>query len=53
MAVQNAKQLNVYIKDCGYMAAEHHKQLTSTCQEVGRMLGAMIQEPDGFLLHKA
>ena len=41
-----------FARDCGYLSTENHKRLTNTCQQVGKMLGAMIQEPDGFLLPK-
>ena len=35
--------------DAGYLTADEHLELTSLCSEVGRMLGAMIQNPDPFL----
>jgi four helix bundle protein len=34
----------------GYITAELHRDLTSVCCEIGRMLGAMIQNPGPFLL---
>lgn len=37
-------------KDCLYSTREEHKALTSLCEEVGKMLGAMIGAPDKFLL---
>jgi four helix bundle protein len=37
-------------KDCEYITLEEHKELTFCCMEVGRMLGAMILNPDPFLL---
>ena len=36
--------------DCQYITAAQHRQLTSECIEVGRMLGAMINNPSPFLL---
>jgi four helix bundle protein len=34
--------------DCGYIDREEHTALTSLAAEVGRMLGAMIQQPQKF-----
>jgi four helix bundle protein len=34
---------------CGYISAEQHGGLTATCEEVGRMLGSMIKNPNAFL----
>lgn len=39
-----------FAKDCGYISAEEHDDLTTRCVEVGRMLGAMIQNPAPFCL---
>ncbi len=39
-----------YARDCGYITADEHRELTERCAEVGRMLGAMINNPDPFLL---
>jgi four helix bundle protein len=38
-----------FAKDCSYITAEAHKDLTTRCAEVGRMLGSMIQNPAPFL----
>lgn len=38
-----------FAKDCGYISQEQHADLTSRCTEIGRMLGAMIKNPDPFL----
>src|ERR1700722_17959082 len=38
-----------YAKDCGYLSAEEHQDLTARCCEIGKMLGSMIQNPDPFL----
>ena len=34
----------------GYISADEHRALTSTCAEVGRMLGSMINNPGPVLL---
>lgn len=39
-----------YARDCGYLAVEKHEALTATLAEVGRMLGAMLNNPGPFLL---
>ena len=39
-----------FAEDCGYLSAEEHKDLTARCTEIGKMLGAMIQNPRPFLL---
>ncbi len=36
----------------GYITKDEHNEMTSLCAEVGRMLGAMIQNPDPFLQEK-
>jgi four helix bundle protein len=38
-----------FAKDCGYLSPEEHKDLTSRCIEIGKMLGCMIQDPACFL----
>jgi four helix bundle protein len=40
-----------FAKDCGYLSVEEHKDLTTRCAEVGRMLGSIIQNPTPFLSH--
>jgi len=39
-----------FAKECGYISTEVHAELTSLCVEVGRMLGAVINDPDPFLI---
>src|ERR1035438_5789198 len=39
-----------FAKDCGYITTLENKELTGFCQEVGRMLGSMINNPDSFLI---
>lgn len=41
-----------FAKDCNYITAEEHKDLTVRCTEVGKMLGSMIQNPTPFLIPK-
>ena len=40
-----------FAKDCAYITEQEHKDLVSDCSEVGRMLGAMIREPEKFIIH--
>ncbi len=37
-----------FARDCGHLSDEHHKQLISAYDEVGRMLHAMITAPEKF-----
>ena len=39
-----------YALDCQYITSTEHANLTTECKEIGRMLGAMIHNPDPFLL---
>ena len=39
-----------FAKDCGYISEEVHRDLTNRCSEIGKMLGAMLQNPQSFLL---
>jgi len=34
--------------DCGYLSHENHNRLTASYEEVGRMLGNMIENPTKF-----
>jgi four helix bundle protein len=38
--------------DCGYINIEKHKELTLQSKEIGRMLGAMLNNPETFLVKK-
>jgi four helix bundle protein len=40
-----------FAKDCNYLSPEEHKDLSTRCAEVGRMLGSVIQNPTPFLSH--
>ncbi len=39
-----------FAKDCGYITAEQHTEMTGLCAETGRMLGTMIKNPESFLI---
>jgi four helix bundle protein len=39
-----------YARDCGYIAAEKHAELTMEVVAVGKMLGGMLNNPSPFLL---
>jgi len=39
-----------FARDCAYITVEVHKELTNMCQEIGKMLGAMIRQPQSFLI---
>ena len=38
-----------FAKDCGYVSAQRHRELTSGCAEIGRMLGGMMKKPESFV----
>src|SRR5580698_4382006 len=37
-----------YAKECGYLSPENHLKTKSMCDEIGRMLGRMINNPEKF-----
>ena len=39
-----------YALDCEYINKSVHAELTAACAEIGKMLGAMIRNPNSFLL---
>ena len=39
-----------FARDCEYLSVEDHRRLTSECQEVGAMLGSMLNNPSPFLI---
>jgi four helix bundle protein len=39
-----------FARDCGYITPVQHDELADEVAEVGKMLGAMIQHPEPFLL---
>jgi four helix bundle protein len=41
-----------YARECGYISDTEHKEMAGLCQEIGRMLGAIIVEPVKFLISR-
>ena len=39
-----------FAKDCEYITAERHQELTAVCRQIGKMLGSMINRPGPFLI---
>ena len=39
-----------FAKDCKYITREQHAELAALCEEIGKMLGSMIQNPRQFLI---
>ena len=39
-----------FAKDCNCLTVEQHVELASLCQEIGKMLGSMINKPGPFLI---
>jgi len=39
-----------FAKACKYVSEEEHRDLVQRCAEVGRMLGAMVNNPEPFLI---
>lgn len=39
--------------DCGYLQPHEHEELVNECEEIGRMLGAMIRNPTPFLQRRS
>src|SRR5438477_1086785 len=39
-----------FAKDCEYITAERHQELTAVCRQIGKMLGSMINRPGSFLI---
>jgi four helix bundle protein len=39
-----------FAKDCGYITFEQHKDMSTRCTEVGKMLGSIINNPESFLI---
>ena len=37
-----------FAKACGYISEGKHKELTSMCSEIGRMLGGMMKKASSF-----
>jgi len=39
-----------FARDCGYISDQQHAELAAICTEIGKMLGAMINNPAPFLI---
>jgi four helix bundle protein len=39
-----------FARDCGYLTADEHRELTALCDEVRRMLGGMLAKPETFAI---
>ncbi len=39
-----------FAKDCEYITAKRHEELTALCRQIGKMLGKMINNPGPFLI---
>src|ERR1035441_9727758 len=39
-----------FARDSGYISDQEHTELVSLCQEIGRILGSLINRPGSFLL---
>ena len=40
-----------FAMDCGYITAKEHEEMTGLNQEIGKMLGAMLNSPEKYVLH--
>ncbi|MFC1805758.1 hypothetical protein ACFL09_02110 [Planctomycetota bacterium] len=38
-----------YARDCGYLGARKRDELVAAYEEIGRMLGGMIDHPERFV----
>jgi four helix bundle protein len=41
-----------FAHDCGYLSKHDHDVFIEKCQEVGAMLGSMINDPSSFILQR-
>ena len=39
-----------FARDCKYITPEYHAKLVGLCQQIGKMLGSMIKNPEPFLV---
>jgi four helix bundle protein len=39
-----------FARDCGYLSFEEHKRFAADCEQIGAMLGSMLNNPAPFLL---
>jgi four helix bundle protein len=42
-----------FARDCGYISVDEHRALMELSQEIGKMLGSMLRDPDPFLINDA
>jgi four helix bundle protein len=42
-----------FARDCGYITVQRHAKLASLCEEIGRMLGSMLKNPERFLISES
>ena len=42
-----------FARDCSYISTAEHRELVGLCEEVGRMLGSMIQTPEKFVTQQS
>jgi four helix bundle protein len=38
-----------FARDCEYITVQQHAELTALCDEIGKMLGSMLKNPEPFL----
>ena len=51
MADAEATETGIWLdfaRDCGYLKPDDHRQLMAACEEIGRMLHTMVNDPDKF-----
>ncbi|MGH9173178.1 MAG: four helix bundle protein [Vicinamibacterales bacterium] len=41
-----------FARDCGYISIQEHLELIGLCDEIGKMLGSMINNPETWLISK-
>ena len=39
-----------FAKDCGYITAHQHHEMTELCRQIGRMIGSILSKPKAFLI---
>ena len=42
-----------FARDCGYLQLDQHNELSSRYEEVGKMLGSMIRNPEKFIITRS
>jgi four helix bundle protein len=41
-----------FAKDCGYITEQQHREFVAQCSEIGRMLGAMLNAHEKFVIRE-